>query len=334
MSKPHLSNQIYAPDTEFEMSLEHPAMINNDIQPVSHIEITGDTDVNNSVPSTIERGNSLIGTDIVNGFADESFELDEIICKATKHEEIKDKSVKSGNREEYHELLHIASSSCCRICQLTSSEDEEELRTTGCRCQGTLCVCHQSCLQRWVNEQQSDRCEICKIPFSRVSIPEPRSEEPENTRTRLQLPEISIMHQIQVCMLDRRGLLWLLFWVLILVVAVTSYLTHWTSKIYDQMLNDPLVPRSELDKANLMFASSLFVLTVSCAMVISLMCLSCVACCSSICEEVHEVDFQAHRRQLGRQLINGDITAEEFWAAYFSFQPQTTRMPLNRIVRA
>ena len=98
-------------------------------------------------PDTV--GGILKRTDKENGISDKT---DATILSATVGVQ--------GN-----EIATELSSTQCRICHETASECEEGLKSTVCLCAGPLSLCHQTCLQRWVHEQHSTRCEICHRPY-------------------------------------------------------------------------------------------------------------------------------------------------------------------------
>lgn len=51
----------------------------------------------------------------------------------------------------------------CRICRLTSNTAEN--LESPCNCKGTIGLVHISCLERWLSESRSNRCEICRYEF-------------------------------------------------------------------------------------------------------------------------------------------------------------------------
>ena len=55
------------------------------------------------------------------------------------------------------------SSILCRICY--GSEGKEQLLQP-CNCSGTMGLMHRTCLERWLSQSNSTRCEICQYDFS------------------------------------------------------------------------------------------------------------------------------------------------------------------------
>ncbi|XP_078533139.1 E3 ubiquitin-protein ligase MARCHF1 isoform X2 [Lissotriton helveticus] len=51
----------------------------------------------------------------------------------------------------------------CRICHCEG--DDESPLITPCRCTGTLCFVHQSCLHQWIKSSDTRCCELCKYDF-------------------------------------------------------------------------------------------------------------------------------------------------------------------------
>ncbi|XP_069099939.1 E3 ubiquitin-protein ligase MARCHF1 isoform X2 [Pleurodeles waltl] len=51
----------------------------------------------------------------------------------------------------------------CRICHCEG--DDESPLITPCRCTGTLCYVHQSCLHQWIKSSDTRCCELCKYDF-------------------------------------------------------------------------------------------------------------------------------------------------------------------------
>ena len=41
----------------------------------------------------------------------------------------------------------------------------EVLMDTGCDCRGSVRMCHQSCIERWIVNRMTRECEICQKPF-------------------------------------------------------------------------------------------------------------------------------------------------------------------------
>lgn len=68
-------------------------------------------------------------------------------------------SIKSGST-----ILNGTNSSIlCRICY--GSEGKEQLLQP-CNCSGTMGLMHRTCLERWLSQSNSTRCEICQYDFS------------------------------------------------------------------------------------------------------------------------------------------------------------------------
>ena len=59
----------------------------------------------------------------------------------------------------------------CRICY--SNESKENL-ANWCYCSGSIGLMHKSCLERWLLESKSNKCEICKFEYDiRLEIVKP-----------------------------------------------------------------------------------------------------------------------------------------------------------------
>lgn len=55
----------------------------------------------------------------------------------------------------------------CRICHCTESPGSGLVKLISpCHCSGSLKYVHHSCLQQWLDATNSQRCELCKQPFS------------------------------------------------------------------------------------------------------------------------------------------------------------------------
>lgn len=55
----------------------------------------------------------------------------------------------------------------CRICHCTESPGSGLMKLISpCHCAGSLKYVHHSCLQQWLDATNSQRCELCKQPFS------------------------------------------------------------------------------------------------------------------------------------------------------------------------
>lgn len=55
----------------------------------------------------------------------------------------------------------------CRICHCTESPSSGLVKLISpCHCSGSLKYVHHSCLQQWLDATNSQRCELCKYPFS------------------------------------------------------------------------------------------------------------------------------------------------------------------------
>lgn len=55
----------------------------------------------------------------------------------------------------------------CRICHCTESPSSKLVKLISpCHCSGSLKYVHHSCLQQWLDATNSQRCELCKHPFS------------------------------------------------------------------------------------------------------------------------------------------------------------------------
>ncbi|KAL1415039.1 hypothetical protein MTO96_006987 [Rhipicephalus appendiculatus] len=61
--------------------------------------------------------------------------------------------------------LNVTASSgpMCRICH---EGDQAESLMSLCKCSGTMGLLHVSCLERWLNAQNIDYCELCRHRFS------------------------------------------------------------------------------------------------------------------------------------------------------------------------
>ena len=57
----------------------------------------------------------------------------------------------------------------CRICY--SSENGKEQLLQPCNCSGTMGLLHRTCLERWLSQSNSTRCEICNFEFDIKKIP-------------------------------------------------------------------------------------------------------------------------------------------------------------------
>ncbi|XP_077543578.1 uncharacterized protein LOC144155794 [Haemaphysalis longicornis] len=60
--------------------------------------------------------------------------------------------------------LNVTASSgpICRICH---EGDQQEALASFCKCSGTVGLLHASCLERWLNAQNVDHCELCRHRF-------------------------------------------------------------------------------------------------------------------------------------------------------------------------
>lgn len=55
----------------------------------------------------------------------------------------------------------------CRICHCSESPSDGVIKLISpCYCSGSLKWVHHNCLQRWLDATNSQRCELCKFPFS------------------------------------------------------------------------------------------------------------------------------------------------------------------------
>lgn len=55
----------------------------------------------------------------------------------------------------------------CRICHCTDSPSSGMVKLISpCHCSGSLKYVHHNCLQQWLDATNSQRCELCKHPFS------------------------------------------------------------------------------------------------------------------------------------------------------------------------
>lgn len=55
----------------------------------------------------------------------------------------------------------------CRICHCTESPGSGLVKLISpCHCSGSLKYVHHNCLQQWLDATNSQRCELCKQPFS------------------------------------------------------------------------------------------------------------------------------------------------------------------------
>lgn len=55
----------------------------------------------------------------------------------------------------------------CRICHCTESPSSGLVKLISpCHCSGSLKYVHHGCLQQWLDATNSQRCELCKYPFS------------------------------------------------------------------------------------------------------------------------------------------------------------------------
>ncbi|KAI3383982.1 hypothetical protein SNEBB_001772 [Seison nebaliae] len=73
----------------------------------------------------------------------------------------------SGSISIHSHIMNDASSTnsqMCRICHLTSDEWHEML-ISPCLCKGTLKVVHPTCLEKWIKNARSSRCELCHHQF-------------------------------------------------------------------------------------------------------------------------------------------------------------------------
>lgn len=67
-----------------------------------------------------------------------------------------------------HISLGNSSSGMCRICREAGSK--EDLLTT-CGCKGTMRYIHLSCLEHWLAESDSTKCELCSFQYQTVRTP-------------------------------------------------------------------------------------------------------------------------------------------------------------------
>ena len=57
----------------------------------------------------------------------------------------------------------------CRICYTADNAREPLLQP--CNCSGTMGLMHQKCLEKWLSQSNSNRCEICNFEFSIKKMP-------------------------------------------------------------------------------------------------------------------------------------------------------------------
>lgn len=61
---------------------------------------------------------------------------------------------------------HNVTASSGPICRICHEGDQLEGLSSLCKCSGTMGLSHVSCLERWLNTQRSDRCELCHHRFT------------------------------------------------------------------------------------------------------------------------------------------------------------------------
>ena len=75
----------------------------------------------------------------------------------------------------------------CRICLESAPRDQ---LVEPCECSGTSAFVHVECLERWVVERGSCRCEVCKAPYADSALtPHGRRRIAEMERLRLEWPQ-------------------------------------------------------------------------------------------------------------------------------------------------
>ncbi|CAN7951614.1 unnamed protein product [Ixodes pacificus] len=60
---------------------------------------------------------------------------------------------------------HNVTTSSGPICRICHEGDQQEALVSVCKCSGTVGLLHVSCLERWLNNRNTDRCEICQQRF-------------------------------------------------------------------------------------------------------------------------------------------------------------------------
>ena len=96
--------------------------------------------------------------------------------------------------------------------------------------------------------------------------------------------------------MERLGLL---SWVVTLMaVGVTSYFTHYAVPNYIRLTKLHNVPKSELENAGLLFMACLFSLAVSSLLLLFMICVTCIHCCSVFWEANRNMQISERRQQL------------------------------------
>ncbi|CAN7940144.1 unnamed protein product, partial [Ixodes hexagonus] len=60
----------------------------------------------------------------------------------------------------------------CRICYRFSDTEQGAL-VAPCFCKGTIGMAHQSCIERWLRERNTDECNVCQCRFKVLRKPQP-----------------------------------------------------------------------------------------------------------------------------------------------------------------
>ena len=70
-------------------------------------------------------------------------------------------NISLNNSSEISFNSENSSNQTCRICL----EHVENIKQV-CKCTGTTSIVHEECLLKWINTNNSDKCEICKTEYS------------------------------------------------------------------------------------------------------------------------------------------------------------------------
>ncbi|XP_019056949.1 PREDICTED: probable E3 ubiquitin ligase SUD1 isoform X1 [Tarenaya hassleriana] len=114
--------------------------------------------------------------------------------------------------------MDIEDEEICRICRLPGDQDNP-LRYP-CECKGSIKFVHQECLLQWLNQRQSEKCEICRHRFSFAPV------YLDNAPNRLTLTEFMIGLGTRVFNLVKPWVLFFLAWFVVIPLS-----TYWIIRL-------------------------------------------------------------------------------------------------------
>ncbi|CAN7989240.1 unnamed protein product [Ixodes hexagonus] len=68
---------------------------------------------------------------------------------------------------------HNVTTSSGPICRICHEGEQQEALVSVCKCSGTMGLLHVSCLERWLSNRNTDRCEICQHRFPMATADAP-----------------------------------------------------------------------------------------------------------------------------------------------------------------